>query len=167
MLHHQIEGDEQATDLHELWKRQGFDVVESELGEYIVQLRHEAPYHFVFPRNASCARNISDLFQRELGHRPDRAEELTTIARRVLRDKYIKADIALVRISRSPRPALTQSRKMKQRPVHLRAAEGSHRLGSKHAGASKTLRCFCRCSRRWRGESLTCYNSFYGAAPTW
>ena len=28
----------------------GFEVVESDLGEYIVQLREEAPYHIVFPR---------------------------------------------------------------------------------------------------------------------
>ena len=36
--------------LNEALEHAGFEVVESDLGEFIVQLRHEAPYHIVFPR---------------------------------------------------------------------------------------------------------------------
>ena len=35
--------------LNELLVKEGLEVVESDLGEFIVQLREEAPYHFVFP----------------------------------------------------------------------------------------------------------------------
>ena len=74
----------------------GFEVVESDLGEYIVQLRHEAPYHIVFPAMHLSRGEISDLFQRELGSAPtDNPEELTMIARRALRHKYITADVGI------------------------------------------------------------------------
>src|SRR5438067_4608776 len=82
--------------LNEALEHAGFDVVESDLGEYIVQLRHEAPYHFVFPAMHLTRGEISELFQRELGTAPtDSPEELTMIARRVLRSKYISADIGI------------------------------------------------------------------------
>src|ERR1043166_4318856 len=82
--------------LNEALEEAGFDVVESDLGEYIVQLRHEAPYHFVFPAMHLTRGEISDLFQKELGSAPtDNPEELTMIARRALRKKYITADIGI------------------------------------------------------------------------
>ncbi|MEO7931913.1 MAG: LutB/LldF family L-lactate oxidation iron-sulfur protein [Chthoniobacterales bacterium] len=74
----------------------GYDVVESDLGEYIVQLRHEAPYHFVFPAMHLSRGEISDLFEKELGSaKTDSPEELTMIARRVMRDQYLAADIGI------------------------------------------------------------------------
>jgi len=82
--------------INEALEKEGFEVVESDLGEYIVQLRHEAPYHFVFPAMHLTRGEISDLFTKELGTAPtDSPEELTMIARRVLRDKYITADIGI------------------------------------------------------------------------
>jgi L-lactate dehydrogenase complex protein LldF len=72
----------------------GFTVVESDLGEFIVQLRHETPYHIVFPSMHLRRGEIRELFQRELGDAPsDNPEELTMVARRVMRQKYIQADV--------------------------------------------------------------------------
>lgn len=77
-------------------EKAGFEVVESDLGEYIVQLRHEAPYHIVFPAMHLTRGEISDLFEKELGSAPtDNPEELTMIARRALRNKYITADVGI------------------------------------------------------------------------
>lgn len=82
--------------LNDALEKAGYDVVESDLGEYICQLRHEAPYHFVFPAMHLTRGEISDLFAKELGSaKTDSPEELTMIARRVLRQKYIKADIGI------------------------------------------------------------------------
>ena len=82
--------------LNDALEKAGYDVVESDLGEYIVQLRHEAPYHFVFPAMHLTRGEISDLFAKELGTaKTDSPEELTMIARRVLREKYIQADIGI------------------------------------------------------------------------
>jgi L-lactate dehydrogenase complex protein LldF len=70
--------------------------VESDLGEYIVQLRHEAPFHIVFPAMHLTRGEISDLFEGELGSAPtDDPAELTMIARRALRKKYISADVGI------------------------------------------------------------------------
>ncbi len=77
-------------------EKAGYSVVESDLGEYIVQLRHEAPYHIVFPAMHLTRGEISELFQRELGSEPTTdPEELTMIARRVLRGQYITADVGI------------------------------------------------------------------------
>ncbi len=82
--------------LNEALEKADMSVVESDLGEYIVQLRHEAPYHFVFPAMHLTRGEISDLFERELGSAPTNdAGELTMIARRALRKKYITADIGI------------------------------------------------------------------------
>jgi L-lactate dehydrogenase complex protein LldF len=82
--------------LNEALEKAGLAVVESDFGEYIVQLRHEAPYHFVFPAMHLVRGEISDLFERELGSKPtDSPEELMIIARRVLRGKYLTADVGL------------------------------------------------------------------------
>lgn len=82
--------------LNEALIKAGFDVIESDLGEYIVQLREEAPYHFVFPSMHLTRGQISDLFQEKLGSEPtDSPEELTMIARRVLRRKYLEADVGI------------------------------------------------------------------------
>src|SRR5213075_1883112 len=74
--------------LNEALEAAGFQVVESDLGEFIVQLRKEAPYHIVFPAMHLTRGEISELFRRELGSKPTESpEELTMIARRALRQK--------------------------------------------------------------------------------
>jgi len=86
----------EEVHLNDALEKAGFEVVESDLGEYIVQLRHEAPYHFVFPAMHLTRGQISELFTKELGTAPTNSpEELTMIARRVLRNKYITADIGI------------------------------------------------------------------------
>ena len=80
--------------LNEALEHEGLKVVESDLGEFIVQLRHEPPYHIVFPSMHLTRGEIQALFQKELGDAPsDNPEELTMVARRVLRKKYLTADI--------------------------------------------------------------------------
>jgi L-lactate dehydrogenase complex protein LldF len=82
--------------LNHALEKDGYSVIESDLGEYIVQLRHEAPYHFVFPAMHLTRHQISDLFQKELGTAPsDDPEELTMIARGIMRQKYIDADMGI------------------------------------------------------------------------
>ncbi|HEX8832869.1 MAG TPA: lactate utilization protein B, partial [Abditibacteriaceae bacterium] len=82
--------------LNDALEKAGFEVAESDLGEYIVQLRSEAPYHFVFPAMHLTRGQVSKTFEKELGTAPtDSPEELTMIARDVMRDKYINADIGI------------------------------------------------------------------------
>jgi L-lactate dehydrogenase complex protein LldF len=82
--------------LNEALEREGFEVVESDLGEFIVQLRHEPPYHIVFPSMHLTRGEIKELFQRELHDAPsDNPEDLTMVARRVLREKFINAEVGI------------------------------------------------------------------------
>jgi len=74
----------------------GYGVVESDLGEFIQQLRGEPPYHFVFPCMHVRRGEISDLFTKHLGSAPtDSPEELTMIARRHMRQLYVEADVGI------------------------------------------------------------------------
>ncbi|NBS33101.1 MAG: lactate utilization protein [Planctomycetia bacterium] len=75
---------------------EGFGVVESDLGEFIQQLRGEPPYHFVFPCMHVRRDEISELFKQHLGSEPtDSPEELTMIARRYMRQLYVNADVGI------------------------------------------------------------------------
>jgi L-lactate dehydrogenase complex protein LldF len=74
----------------------GYGVVESDLGEYIVQLRGETPYHLVFPAMHLTRNEISDTFTEQLGTLPsDSPEALTMIARDKLRTQYLGADVGI------------------------------------------------------------------------
>lgn len=82
--------------LNRALEQAGFEVVESDLGEFIVQLRDEPPYHIVFPAMHLTRDEIRRTFEQKLGDAPsDDPEALTMVARRVLRQKYVQADIGL------------------------------------------------------------------------
>jgi L-lactate dehydrogenase complex protein LldF len=86
----------EEVHLNEALEKAGCEVVESDLGEFIVQLRKETPYHIVFPAMHLTRGEISELFAKELGSAPTQSpEDLTMIARQVLRRKYLAADIGL------------------------------------------------------------------------
>jgi len=77
-------------------EKAGLEVVESDLGEFIVQLREEPPYHIVFPSMHLTRGEISETFEKKLGSAPaDTPEELTMIARNVMRQKYCEADMGI------------------------------------------------------------------------
>ncbi|MDD5200902.1 MAG: LutB/LldF family L-lactate oxidation iron-sulfur protein [Terrimicrobiaceae bacterium] len=74
----------------------GHEVVESDLGEFIVQLREEPPYHLVFPSMHLTRGEISETFERKLGSpHAGTPEELTMIARGVMRRKFCAADMGI------------------------------------------------------------------------
>ena len=82
--------------LNEVLAKAGYEVVESDLGEFIVQLRDEAPYHLVFPAMHLTRNEISHLFHEKLGSpETDNPEELTMTVRRDMRIRYCKADIGI------------------------------------------------------------------------
>jgi L-lactate dehydrogenase complex protein LldF len=74
----------------------GLTVVETDLGEYIIQLAGEAPSHIIAPAVHKTRRQVSDLFQKAHGgpHRTEIAD-LVNDARRVLRERYFQADVGI------------------------------------------------------------------------
>ncbi len=86
----------EEVELNELLERAGVEVWESDLGELIVQLAGEKPYHIVTPAMHKSKEEIAALFHEKLGAPPGLSpEELTMIARRHLREAYVTAEIGV------------------------------------------------------------------------
>jgi L-lactate dehydrogenase complex protein LldF len=74
----------------------GVETLETDLGEFIIQLDHDAPSHIVMPMIHKNRVSVAQAFQRELGapYTEDPAE-LTAIARDYMRQKYRAADLGI------------------------------------------------------------------------
>jgi L-lactate dehydrogenase complex protein LldF len=74
----------------------GVEALETDLGEYIIQLAGETPSHIIAPAIHKTRYQIADLFVEKLGIAPtDDVVMLTATARRVLRQKFAAADIGI------------------------------------------------------------------------
>jgi L-lactate dehydrogenase complex protein LldF len=154
--------------LNETLEKEGFEVVESDLGEYIVQLRREPPYHLVFPALHLTRRQISDLFHDKLGSAPtDNPEDLTMIARRVMRKKYCAADMGIsganFAIAETGMISITENegnaRLTTSLPkIHV-AIVGIEKILPKLSDLALFLPMLATAGA---GQSLTCYNTLYG-----
>lgn len=154
--------------LNDAMEKAGYEVVESDLGEFIVQLRHEAPYHIVFPAMHLNRHEISDLFQRELGSaKTDNPEELTMIAREALRKRYIAADVGITGanfgIAETGMISVTENegnaRLTAACPkVHI-ALMGIEKVIPRMEDLALFLPMLATAGA---GQALTCYNTLYG-----
>jgi L-lactate dehydrogenase complex protein LldF len=82
--------------LNEFLEHNGIESLESDLGEYIVQLLGQKPYHIVTPAMHLSKEEIAQLFHDKFGTPVDATpQQLTQKARELLRDKYLKADIGI------------------------------------------------------------------------
>lgn len=79
----------------------GVEVVDTDLGERIVQLREEPPSHIVMPAIHLKKKDIGDLFHETLGTEKGAtdAQYLTEAARQHLRQKFLLADAALTGVN--------------------------------------------------------------------
>jgi L-lactate dehydrogenase complex protein LldF len=70
--------------------------VETDLGEWIIQLARETPSHIVVPAIHKSKRQIAELFAEKLGIEPsDDVAVLTGAARRVLRRRFAEAEVGI------------------------------------------------------------------------
>lgn len=154
--------------LNDAMEKAGYEVVESDLGEFIVQLRHEPPYHIVFPAMHLTRDDISDLFQRELGSAPTREpEELTMIARRALRKKYLTADIGITganfAVAETGMVSITENegnaRLTAALPKTMISLLGIEKVLPKMEDLALFLPMLATAGA---GQALTCYNTMYG-----
>ena len=82
--------------LNERLESEGIEPVETDLGEYIVQLAGETPFHIIAPAIHKSREQVSDLFADKLGTgRMEDIEELTREARRQLRAKFMAAGMGI------------------------------------------------------------------------
>ena len=82
--------------LNERLESEGIEPVETDLGEYIVQLAGDTPFHIIAPAIHKSREQVSELFAEKLGTgRIDDIEELTKEARRQLREKFLTAGMGI------------------------------------------------------------------------
>lgn len=79
----------------------GIEVIDTDLGERIVQLAKEPPSHIVLPAIHKNRHEVDELFQEHLGTKPCDGDPqyLTGEARKHLRQKFIEADAALTGVN--------------------------------------------------------------------
>src|SRR5215469_8865792 len=86
--------------LNEYLEQNGITSVETDLGEYIIQLRHEPPSHLIAPAIHLMKEQVADTFRAEhLALDPERslaeARQLCDEARAVLRPRFLAADVGI------------------------------------------------------------------------
>ena len=79
----------------------GIEVIDTDLGERIVQLAKEPPSHIVLPAIHKNKHEVDELFQEHLGTKPCDGDPqyLTQEARKHLRQKFIEADAAITGVN--------------------------------------------------------------------
>jgi L-lactate dehydrogenase complex protein LldF len=90
----------EEISLNPALEREGTRVVETDLGEYIVQIAGQKPSHILGPSVHLSKDQISDLFYRKHGPpKLSRAEELTAQARQRLRQEFLRADMGITGVN--------------------------------------------------------------------
>lgn len=149
--------------LNHVLEADNIEVVETDLGEYIIQLAGEAPYHIIAPAIHKTKEQVADLLAEESNtQRRATAEELTRQAREMLREVFQRADmsitganfavaetgsIVLVTNEGNGRMATSMPR------IHI-AAMGMEKLIPSVADLSAMLRILIRSAT---GQRISCY----------
>ncbi len=87
--------------LNEYLTEKGIDVIDTDLGERIVQLRNEPPSHIVLPAIHLKKQDVSETFHEHLGTEKGNNDPqyLTEAARMHLRDKFLTRKVALTGVN--------------------------------------------------------------------
>ena len=78
-------------------ERHGIEALETDLGEFIVQLNHETPSHIIVPAIHKNRDQIAEIFHKNIPGTPytEDVEALNAIARKTLRQKFYQAAVGL------------------------------------------------------------------------
>ena len=86
----------EEIEFNEALKKKKIESLETDLGEYIVQIADEKPYHIVTPAMHKSKENIAELFNEKFGtDKNSSPEELTAFVRDLLREKFTEADVGV------------------------------------------------------------------------
>jgi len=81
--------------LNHALEAEGIEVIEADLGEYIIQLDHETPSHIIMPAIHKNKKQIAKLMFEKIKNAQysEDVDEMTALARHVLREKFEHADV--------------------------------------------------------------------------
>ena len=86
----------EEIELNHPLERAGFQVIETDLGERIIQMAGELPYHLVFPAVHKTAAQVAELFSRATGKSvTSELGDIMSLMRRTLRPIFLNADIGI------------------------------------------------------------------------
>ena len=86
----------EELNLNHMLESIGVDVYETDLGEYIIQLAGETPFHLVAPALHKSKEEVARLFTEKLGVPPmEDIDELAAAARVALRERFLQADLGI------------------------------------------------------------------------
>jgi L-lactate dehydrogenase complex protein LldF len=86
----------EEIELEAFLHKNNIECLETDLGEFIVQLDHDKPSHIVKPIIHKNRKEIAELFEKNgLGTYNDEPEVITRRAREFLRKKYLEGDVAI------------------------------------------------------------------------
>jgi len=87
----------EETFLNDHLEKEGFTVTETDLGEWIIQLRKEGPSHMVLPAIHLSRYQVGDLFEDVIQKKLDseNIDALVKVARKELRPAYLAADMGI------------------------------------------------------------------------
>ena len=86
----------EEVEFNALAESVGCESVETDLGEFIVQLAGERPYHIVTPAMHKSKEDVAELFHEKFGTPENETpEKLTEYVRQLLRKKYTTADVGV------------------------------------------------------------------------
>jgi len=87
----------EEMELNAYLQKNGIEALETDLGEFIIQLNNETPAHIIVPAIHKNKDQISKIFHEKIPGAPytENVDELNAIARKTLRQKFEKADVGL------------------------------------------------------------------------
>jgi len=86
----------EEIQLNEYLGKEGISVVETALGEFIIQMEDEAPSHIIMPAIHKSRQQVGRLFADKFGvEYSEDTQVFTKIARQVLREKFLNADAGI------------------------------------------------------------------------
>jgi len=90
----------EEIELNPVLESAGIEVIETDLGEYIVQLRGERPSHIITPAIHLSKEDIGRLFADKFGipYTPE-PEALTAVARERLREAFLTAELGVAGVN--------------------------------------------------------------------
>ena len=86
----------EELELNEHLEKEGIEALETDLGEFIVQIAHEKPYHIITPIMHKSKEDVAALFNEKYGTAKDATpEDITAFVRKLLREKFVNADVGI------------------------------------------------------------------------
>lgn len=86
----------EEIEINEPLEKAGLQVIETDLGELIIQQVHEKPFHLVFPAVHKTVADVAEIFRKATGEEiPDDADAVMKAVRRFVRPFFLKADIGM------------------------------------------------------------------------